>query len=379
MTTKSGRGRPQPDPADKAQLERSPVRWSRVAALFRPYRWQLAVVVALIVASSTVALATPFLVRLVIDEALPAQDVPLLLWAVGGMLAVTVVTAVFGVVQTWLSTTVGPAGHARPADGGLHAPAAAVARLLHPHPRRRGAVAAHQRHRRHAVGGHLDRDLGRRERHHGHRHGGRDGRAELAAVAALPRGAAAGHLADPPRGPDAAHGHRPAPAAPRRPALAGGGGAVDQRRPARQDPRGRAGAVAALRRHVRRPGRPRGPLPAGRALADGDDEHRVRRHPGADLPRRRAARDVGRDDHRHPGRLHRPPGGAVPAAHGPARPRRLAHQLDGAVQPGLRVPRPAGRHRRPGRAGARGPGARARRGPVRARRFPLSRRPRGPR
>ncbi|SFF02054.1 ATP-binding cassette, subfamily B [Blastococcus tunisiensis] len=83
------------------------MRWSRVAALFRPYRWQLGVVVALIVASSAVALATPFLIRLVIDEAIPDQDVALLLWAVGGMLAVTVVTAVFGVVQTWLSTTVG--------------------------------------------------------------------------------------------------------------------------------------------------------------------------------------------------------------------------------------------------------------------------------
>jgi hypothetical protein len=46
-------------------------------------------VVALIVASSVVALAPPFLIRLVIDEAIPAQDVPLLLWAVGGMLAVT--------------------------------------------------------------------------------------------------------------------------------------------------------------------------------------------------------------------------------------------------------------------------------------------------
>jgi ATP-binding cassette, subfamily B, bacterial len=109
MTTKGGGGRPgrSPDPADKAQLERSPVRWGRVAGLFRPYRWQLTVVVALIVASSTVALATPFLIRLLIDDAIPAQDVPLLLWAVGGMLAVTVVTAVFGVVQTWLSTTVG--------------------------------------------------------------------------------------------------------------------------------------------------------------------------------------------------------------------------------------------------------------------------------
>ena len=102
-----GRSGRRPDPADREQLARSPVRWGRVATLFRPYRWQLGVVVALIVASSTVALATPFLVRLVIDEALPRRDVVLLAWAVAGMLAVTVVTAVFGVVQTWVSTTVG--------------------------------------------------------------------------------------------------------------------------------------------------------------------------------------------------------------------------------------------------------------------------------
>jgi ATP-binding cassette subfamily B protein len=95
------------NPADRAQLERAPVRWSRVAGLFRPYRWQLTLVMALIVASSTIALATPFLVRLVIDKALPHQDVPLLAWAVAGMVAVAGVTAVLGVLQTWLSTTVG--------------------------------------------------------------------------------------------------------------------------------------------------------------------------------------------------------------------------------------------------------------------------------
>ncbi|MGY1601855.1 ABC transporter ATP-binding protein [Geodermatophilus sp. SYSU D00815] len=95
------------DPADRAQLERSPVSLRRVAALFRPYRWQVAVVVALIVVSSVVALASPFLVRLVIDDALPHQDVGLLVAAVAGMLAVAAVTSVLGVVQTWLSTTVG--------------------------------------------------------------------------------------------------------------------------------------------------------------------------------------------------------------------------------------------------------------------------------
>ncbi|MGY1624465.1 ABC transporter ATP-binding protein [Geodermatophilus sp. SYSU D00965] len=95
------------DPADRAQLERSPVPLRRVGALFSPYRWQVAVVVVLIVCASVVALASPFLVRLVIDEALPRQDVVLLAWAVAGMVAVAGTTAVLGVVQTWLSTTVG--------------------------------------------------------------------------------------------------------------------------------------------------------------------------------------------------------------------------------------------------------------------------------
>lgn len=95
------------DPADVEQLRESPVSLRRIGALFAPYRWQIALVVTLIVVSSTVALATPFLVRAVIDDAIPHQDVPLLLWAVGGMLAVTVVGSLLGVVQTWISTTVG--------------------------------------------------------------------------------------------------------------------------------------------------------------------------------------------------------------------------------------------------------------------------------
>jgi ATP-binding cassette, subfamily B, bacterial len=79
----------------------------RIAALFRPYRAPIGVVVALIVMSSVIALASPFLLRLVIDDALPHQDVALLVWAVAGMVAVAASTALLGVVQTWLSTTVG--------------------------------------------------------------------------------------------------------------------------------------------------------------------------------------------------------------------------------------------------------------------------------
>ncbi|MFF0814783.1 ABC transporter ATP-binding protein [Rhodococcus sp. NPDC003318] len=103
-----GPGRPvKIDPADRAQLAEKPVSLRRIGALFAPYRLQIAVVVALIVASSVITLANPFLVRAVIDRAIPQQDVTLLVWAVIGMLAVTVAGSVLGVAQTWISTTVG--------------------------------------------------------------------------------------------------------------------------------------------------------------------------------------------------------------------------------------------------------------------------------
>ncbi|MGO1510091.1 MAG: ABC transporter ATP-binding protein [Actinomycetales bacterium] len=95
------------DPADKAQLSEHPVSLRRIGALFSPDRGTIAVVILLIVATSLVGLATPFITKHLIDDAIPNQDVPLLLWLVGGLLAVTVVTSVLGVVQTWLSTTVG--------------------------------------------------------------------------------------------------------------------------------------------------------------------------------------------------------------------------------------------------------------------------------
>ncbi|RKT80055.1 ATP-binding cassette subfamily B protein [Terracoccus luteus] len=105
--THGGRPPQQLDPRDRAQLAESPVSLRRVAALFRPHRATVAVVTAIIVAVSVISMAQPFLLRAVIDDALPHQDVPLLLRAVGGMLAVTVVTQLLGVVQTWMTTSVG--------------------------------------------------------------------------------------------------------------------------------------------------------------------------------------------------------------------------------------------------------------------------------
>jgi ATP-binding cassette subfamily B protein len=79
----------------------------RIGRLFAPYRRPLAAVVAIIVASSLVATASPFLLRSVIDTALPDRNLTLLIWLVAGMVGVATVTAAFGVIQTWISTKIG--------------------------------------------------------------------------------------------------------------------------------------------------------------------------------------------------------------------------------------------------------------------------------
>jgi ATP-binding cassette, subfamily B, bacterial len=110
MTRRGGRGNgsdPTQVRADKRQLADSPVSLHRIARLLAPFKGRLAVVVGLIVASSAIGLAQPFLVKRLIDDALPQQDVTLLLWLVGAMVGVAAATAMIGVVQTWLSTSVG--------------------------------------------------------------------------------------------------------------------------------------------------------------------------------------------------------------------------------------------------------------------------------
>ncbi|WP_329009465.1 ABC transporter ATP-binding protein [Micromonospora rifamycinica] len=91
--------------AEKSQARAVSLR--RIGRLFTAYRGQLAVVTAIIVVSSVVAMASPFLLRAVIDRALPERDLTLLVWLVAGMIAVAAVTAVLGVAQTWISTRVG--------------------------------------------------------------------------------------------------------------------------------------------------------------------------------------------------------------------------------------------------------------------------------
>ena len=102
-----GRGPAKLNPADKKQLTRHPVHLRRIAALFAPHKGTIAVVVLLITASSIIGLAQPFLVRAVIDDALPHGNTRLLLFLTVSMVGVAALTAVIGVVQTWLATGMG--------------------------------------------------------------------------------------------------------------------------------------------------------------------------------------------------------------------------------------------------------------------------------
>ena len=79
----------------------------RIVALFRPHRARLGAVLALIVVSAGLGMVSPFLLREVLDVAIPEKDRELLAWLVGGMIAISVATGVLGVGQTWLSNVVG--------------------------------------------------------------------------------------------------------------------------------------------------------------------------------------------------------------------------------------------------------------------------------
>jgi ATP-binding cassette subfamily B protein len=79
----------------------------RIAALFRPYRGQLFSVLAIIALSAGLSMVSPFLLREVLDQAIPHRDTTQLTWLVGGMIAIAIVTGGLGVASTYLSNIVG--------------------------------------------------------------------------------------------------------------------------------------------------------------------------------------------------------------------------------------------------------------------------------
>jgi len=81
----------------------------RIAGFFRPYRWQVLVVVVSIIATSLLGVVNPFLLKALIDVAIPEQDLRLLNVLVVLMIAIPVISGFIGVGQTYVNNRVGQA------------------------------------------------------------------------------------------------------------------------------------------------------------------------------------------------------------------------------------------------------------------------------
>jgi ATP-binding cassette subfamily B protein len=94
--------------AAPASTDRATFR--RVVPLFRPYRLQVAAVVALIVVTSTIGIINPLLIQKVFNDALFVQggpDVQLLVILVSIMAVIPIINGAIGILQTYETTRVG--------------------------------------------------------------------------------------------------------------------------------------------------------------------------------------------------------------------------------------------------------------------------------
>ncbi|HWX97174.1 MAG TPA: ABC transporter ATP-binding protein [Solirubrobacteraceae bacterium] len=105
---RSGDGRHRATPELRPEdIPAMPVSLQRIARLFGPYRARLGVLLSLIFLSAGLGVISPFLLREFINVAYPRHDTKLVIELVGGMIALSVITSVIGVAQTWISNQVG--------------------------------------------------------------------------------------------------------------------------------------------------------------------------------------------------------------------------------------------------------------------------------
>jgi ATP-binding cassette subfamily B protein len=79
----------------------------RILAFFQPYRPQITVVLVAILATSFIGLANPYLLKLLIDEAIPERDFFKLNLFVGLMIVLPLATGLIGVGQAYLNNMIG--------------------------------------------------------------------------------------------------------------------------------------------------------------------------------------------------------------------------------------------------------------------------------
>jgi ATP-binding cassette subfamily B protein len=87
--------------------ERRAATVRRIAGFFRPYRGRVVLVLLTIVVTSLLGLINPYLLKLLIDDALPSQDMAQVNLYVGLMILVPVVSGLIGVGQSYLNNVIG--------------------------------------------------------------------------------------------------------------------------------------------------------------------------------------------------------------------------------------------------------------------------------
>src|SRR5215211_2094743 len=92
------------------ESERRPVTTKtvrRILQFFRPYWLRVALTFVAIISVSVIGLANPFLLKLIIDDAIPDQDLNRLFLYVGLMIVLPIFAGLIGVGQTYLNTIIG--------------------------------------------------------------------------------------------------------------------------------------------------------------------------------------------------------------------------------------------------------------------------------
>jgi ATP-binding cassette subfamily B protein len=97
-------GAPLPEGSDRP-IDRATLR--RVMGFFRPYRGRVAVTIVAILITAGLGLINPYLLKFIIDDAIPERNMEKLYLYVGLMIGVPIITGLIGVGQTYLNTVIG--------------------------------------------------------------------------------------------------------------------------------------------------------------------------------------------------------------------------------------------------------------------------------
>ena len=100
-------GRRLPHSDARVPRERRGQTLRKIVAFFRPYRLQVGVVLVAILSSSFLGLINPFLLKLLIDDAIGHLDFGKLNLYVGLMIAFPIIAGLIGVGQSYLNNVIG--------------------------------------------------------------------------------------------------------------------------------------------------------------------------------------------------------------------------------------------------------------------------------